>query len=399
MTITDMVGVGMVGGGEEDREVEGHLWEGLAEAEAGIEETVVEIEAEVGLGVEFQQPYIPLPRDWEFFNPSTSTVGPTFKVMSYNALSPSLASKHPHLYRSQQQRHGEDVLDFRTRGPRILDEIKARDADIVCLQEVDAEHFETLFEPALKKRGFGGAFARCTGDKIDGFKILEIDKVQYDPHRNNAGIILMVETVDSELRLCVATTHILFAPNAGLVKAAQICVLTERIRAMVERHEGVAKFEIPISPPRPASSPANARPAHPESDESATDSDTSDSSTTATSDLSSLSSDTSPPILRHPLALSCVYAPHRHASTGEPHVSTWHDSTREMVDYVFHGRVRDSVLEDRAPTRLLVTRYLKTPVAPGLEKMPSPRQPSDHLALVAEFVLIREEDDAGSEQG
>ncbi|RKO94045.1 Endonuclease/exonuclease/phosphatase [Blyttiomyces helicus] len=421
--------------------------------------------------------YSPLHRDWEFFKTSTSTTGPTFKVMSYNALAPSLANAEARRGRARLPHEGTADLGgdqgfvpifafvnnserfnhkTRTPIPRFAANIhgtqtnipEARDADIVCLQEVDAKDFKSLFEPALKKCGFAGAFAQCTGDKIDGsaifvrrerFTILDIDKVQYHPHRDNAGIILMIETVDSEFRLCVASTHILFAPNAGLVKAAQICVLTDRIREMVERHKDFAKREIPIilcgdfnlrpfshlydflltgetrtdtieprymsgqnalrhnsyrrqGPPRPAPPP----PADPKSDDSpATDPDTSDSNTSETDasesdsetfDPTSLAlplqaSATSPHILRHPLALTCIYAPHQHTSTGEPHISTWHDMTKEMVDYMFHGRVRGT------RTRLHVTRYLKTPVAPGLEKMPSPRQPSDHLALVAEFVI------------
>jgi mRNA deadenylase 3'-5' endonuclease subunit Ccr4 len=49
------------------------------------------------------------------------------------------------------------ILEWQHRWPRILDALKALDADIICLQEVN--HFDDSFEPALTSLGYSGTFA------------------------------------------------------------------------------------------------------------------------------------------------------------------------------------------------------------------------------------------------
>ena len=53
----------------------------------------------------------------------------------------------------------------------MLDEIFSFECDIVCLQEVDNEHFNSHFVPAFKERGFHGIYKKRTNDKTDGCAI------------------------------------------------------------------------------------------------------------------------------------------------------------------------------------------------------------------------------------
>jgi hypothetical protein len=70
--------------------------------------------------------------------------------MCYNLLAPSYAtpSYYPHC--------PSWALDWSYRSSLILQEIVAIGADILCLQEVEMEHFELFFTPELAKQGYSG---------------------------------------------------------------------------------------------------------------------------------------------------------------------------------------------------------------------------------------------------
>ena len=64
------------------------------------------------------------------------------------------------------------------RFPRLMSEILHYDPDILCLQEVQHDHFESFFNESLKKEGYDGIYKKRTGDKKDGcaifFKTLKV---------------------------------------------------------------------------------------------------------------------------------------------------------------------------------------------------------------------------------
>ena len=66
--------------------------------------------------------------------------------MSYNLLADHMALPKYFPYASPQ------VLDFRFRGPRLIEEIGMSNASLICLQEVD--QIDDFYEPQLKKLGF-----------------------------------------------------------------------------------------------------------------------------------------------------------------------------------------------------------------------------------------------------
>lgn len=65
----------------------------------------------------------------------------------------------------------DDVLDWETRFSRIISEISFLKSQIVCLQEVETEHFSSHFVPALARLGYKGIYKKRTNDKKDGCAI------------------------------------------------------------------------------------------------------------------------------------------------------------------------------------------------------------------------------------
>ncbi|KAJ3006769.1 Protein angel 2 [Thoreauomyces humboldtii] len=111
-------------------------------------------------------------------------------------------------------------------------------------------------------------------------------------------------------------------------------------------------------------------------------------------------------VVRHPFNLVSVYAPYKDPETHEPYFTTWHDSVREIVDYIWFGGLRPEAREQahaeavvgdagdgcrrRRRRRLDVAceRYLRPPRLGETSKMPNPACPSDHVRLVAEFRVV-----------
>ncbi|PHJ24839.1 endonuclease exonuclease phosphatase family protein [Cystoisospora suis] len=54
------------------------------------------------------------------------------------------------------------MLAWPYRRARILEEIISQDPDVVCLQEVQSEHFEDFFRPELERHGYAGVYKQKT---------------------------------------------------------------------------------------------------------------------------------------------------------------------------------------------------------------------------------------------
>lgn len=90
-----------------------------------------------------------------------------FTILSYNVLAQELLEEHTYLYKRVEP----DALMWEKRACRILREVVDCDADVLCLQEVQASHYDTFFTPQLSKLGFEGIYKKRTGDKPDGMHI------------------------------------------------------------------------------------------------------------------------------------------------------------------------------------------------------------------------------------
>ncbi|KAI4378495.1 hypothetical protein MLD38_015966 [Melastoma candidum] len=86
----------------------------------------------------------------------------TFSVLSYNILSDSCATSELHSYCPSW------ALSWPYRRQNLLREIIGYCADIVCLQEVQNDHFEGFFAPELEKHGYSGLYKRRTSEVYTG---------------------------------------------------------------------------------------------------------------------------------------------------------------------------------------------------------------------------------------
>ncbi|XP_022766854.1 carbon catabolite repressor protein 4 homolog 1-like [Durio zibethinus] len=86
----------------------------------------------------------------------------TFTVLSYNILSDSYASSELYSYCPSW------ALSWPYRRQNLLREIVGYRADIVCLQEVQNDHFDEFFAPELDKHGYQALYKRKTNEVYSG---------------------------------------------------------------------------------------------------------------------------------------------------------------------------------------------------------------------------------------
>ncbi|XP_022897796.1 carbon catabolite repressor protein 4 homolog 1-like [Olea europaea var. sylvestris] len=90
-----------------------------------------------------------------------SSVG-TFTVLSYNILSEVYATIELYSYCPPW------ALSWAYRRQNLLREIVGYRADIVCLQEVQSDHFDEFFAPELDKHGYQALFKKKTAEVYSG---------------------------------------------------------------------------------------------------------------------------------------------------------------------------------------------------------------------------------------
>ncbi|XP_026773415.3 protein angel homolog 2 isoform X2 [Pangasianodon hypophthalmus] len=196
-----------------------------------------------------------LKRQWEDLTESRASisVGPfDFSVMSYNILSQELLLSNPYLYKHCNPR----VLEWRHRFPNLIHELEQHAADIMCLQEVQEDHYQKQIKPSLEQLGYHCEYKRRTGRKLDGcmvafkkshFTLLSSHPVEFFRHgisildRDNVGLIVVLKPVGasgSERNVCVVTTHLLYNPRRGDIKLAQLALLLAEISRVARQDDG-----------------------------------------------------------------------------------------------------------------------------------------------------------------
>ncbi|PON76188.1 nuclease [Parasponia andersonii] len=86
----------------------------------------------------------------------------TFTVLSYNILSDTYATSELYSYCPSW------ALSWPYRRQNLLREIVGYRADIVCLQEVQSDHFDEFFAPELDKHGYQALYKRKTHEVYNG---------------------------------------------------------------------------------------------------------------------------------------------------------------------------------------------------------------------------------------
>ncbi|XP_008118933.1 protein angel homolog 1 isoform X1 [Anolis carolinensis] len=203
-------------------------------------------------------------RDWEDLSaqaciPELGSDGSSlfeFRVMSYNILAQDLIEQSPHLYMHCHP----DILNWSYRLTNILQEIQHWDPDILCLQEIQENHFWEQLEPALTMMGFTCIYKRRTGRKTDGcaicykqnmFQLISSNPVEFFRpgldilNRDNVGLVLLLQPLLPEglgdkavSPLCVANTHVLYNPRRGDIKLAQMALLLAEIDKTAKMADG-----------------------------------------------------------------------------------------------------------------------------------------------------------------
>lgn len=195
--------------------------------------------------------------------PRYSPRGKTFRVLTYNCLAEIYASVQQYPYCPSW------ALAWTYRKQNLLREIESYDADIICLQEVQADHFEDFFGPQMAQTGFECLFKSKTREamgkkgKIDGcatfwsrdrYILREHVEVEYnaaaytrglpDPRslkaliKGNIGQIIVLDEVDGSGCTVVVNTHIFWDPEKSEVKVFQIDALLNEIELVLARLGG-----------------------------------------------------------------------------------------------------------------------------------------------------------------
>ncbi|NXF10866.1 ANGE2 protein, partial [Smithornis capensis] len=175
-----------------------------------------------------------------------------FTVMSYNILSQNLLEGNSHLYKHCRQR----LLFWAYRFPNILQEIKQLDADVLCLQEVQEDHYRAEIKSSLESLGYHCEYKMRTGRKPDGcaicfktskFNLISSNPVEFFRHdiplldRDNVGLVLLLQPrfqCKTSAAVCIANTHLLYNPRRGDIKLTQLAMLLAEIASVAHQKDG-----------------------------------------------------------------------------------------------------------------------------------------------------------------
>ncbi|XP_020389993.2 protein angel homolog 1-like isoform X1 [Rhincodon typus] len=175
-----------------------------------------------------------------------------FTIMSYNILSQDLLETNSDLYAHCQP----EFLKWEFRFQNILQEFETWDPDILCLQEVQENHYHQQFRPALQLQGYECVYKRRTGIKTDGcavcykrerFSLVSEHPVEYfrpiveTLNRDNVALLVLLRPLTPDCvqgnskfpDICVANTHLIFNPRRGDIKLTQLAVLFAEIQLLI----------------------------------------------------------------------------------------------------------------------------------------------------------------------
>ncbi|KAK6754113.1 hypothetical protein RB195_013240 [Necator americanus] len=189
------------------------------------------------------------PRYWERLTgaPKLSSGNVEFRVCSYNVLCQLTTLKTMYLYRHL----GEDnnPLRWENRWPMLEQELLRLNADVYGLQEVQYDHFDSHYRPAMSKVGYAAYYKQRTGGMNDGcavfvrkskFDVLRYRIVEYfvaagtTMDRDQIGQVLRLRCKKTGQELIYANTHLLFNSARGDIKIGQLAMLFANIYDVIK---------------------------------------------------------------------------------------------------------------------------------------------------------------------
>ena len=368
----------------------------------------------------------------------SSDAADTFSVLDFNILCDRYANSSHYGYTPPK------VLSWEYRRDLIVEEIKKRDADIVCLQEIDTESYNDFRrELAFSYKGvhWPKSRARTMADRearlVDGcaifyryqkYIILDKQLIEFantainrpdmkGEHdifnrvmpRDDIAVVAFFENRMTGSRMMVANTHIYWNPVFTDAKMVQVAILMEQTAKFAERcasfppcsdksafrhaeQDGEAEPENPELPPaQPAPSleysAGNQIPLILCGDFNSSE----ESGVYDLLDMGSVPSD-HPDLgnrnygnftrdgISHPFALSSAYHDKDREKIGEERQLQFTNYTPDFSGFIDYIWYSSNLLRVRRLLGGIDTEYLE--MVPGF---PNFHFPSDHLALFAEF--------------
>ncbi|KAL2102321.1 hypothetical protein ACEWY4_001489 [Coilia grayii] len=361
--------------------------------------------------------------------------------MSYNILSQQLLRENYYLYKHCSL----PILDWNYRYTNIMKEIEEHNADILCLQEVQEDHYVSQIKPSLEALGYHCEYKKRTGDKPDGcavvfkreaFSLLSWHPVEYFRpgvpllDRDNVGLVVLLQPkveADRSTPLCVANTHLLYNPRRGDIKLAQLALLLTELRHVATQPDGsrcpvlvcgdmnsvpwsplyrflregrldyygMSRGEVSGQDAIPSRQHMLTVPLWPQglgiSPQCQYQHATSEGLTKTGEDFSTIR-----PSIEHSFSLSSAYS-HHSSKRGQPEITTCNLRRPLTVDYIFYTAASrhtsdSSVLSGDGLQLLARLSLFDGTDLHTVGGLPNANNPSDHLPLLARFRLHSPQD-------
>ena len=333
----------------------------------------------------------------EVFSTKTRRPG-TFRLLTYNILSDIYANAlaYPHC--------PPWALAWTYRKRNLIREMAKFDADILCLQEIQADHYEEHFQPYFARLGYDSCFKVKTREamgrkgKIDGcatffrkdmFALREQHIVEYnaiaqsrtkEPRtlnrclKGNVGLILILDAVDGSGPLVVANTHLHWDPELTDVKIFQVDAFMHELEMLI--HNRRLGPDVPIV----LGGDFNSEPTS-SVYEFVSRGQCSMSKNDVGEDTYNVMASCR---LQHNLNMRSAYS----MTGSEPTYTNYTDKFVGVLDYIWFsvdGVVPTALLEI-PEDRMLFGKHAGTTAEDGI---PNAQWSSDHVALMAEFQLTK----------
>lgn len=327
----------------------------------------------------------------------------SFRVLTYNILAEIYATKES--FPEKQCPSWALAWTFRKR--RLISEMSKYESDIICLQEVQADHFEDHFQPYFTRKGYNSCFKGKTREamgrrgKIDGcatfyrkemFTLREQFVVEYNTIaqsrtkdlrtlnrvlKGNIGQILILDTYDGSGPIIVANTHLYWDPELADVKLFQIDAFMQELELLIQTR-GFPQ-DIPII----LAGDFNSTP-----DSAVYELISSGACILSKNDVPDDSHLLSTCRLRHNLRMRSSYA----QMGTEPSFTNYTYTFKGVLDYIWYGTdsiVPTAVLEIPSEPMLLGRLAIEEAIDSDDFAIPNEQWSSDHIALVADFQLLK----------
>lgn len=321
----------------------------------------------------------------------------SFRVLTYNVLSEIYANcqAYPHC--------PTWALAWTYRKRNLIREMALFDADILCLQEIQADHYEDHFQPYFARLGFDSCFKVKTREamgrkgKIDGcatffrkdmFVLREQYIVEYnaiaqartkEPRtlnrclKGNVGLILILDIVDGSGPIVIANTHLYWDPELTDVKIFQIDAFMHELEMLI--HNRRLGADVPVI----VAGDFNSQPVSSVYEFLSTGACTMTKADVPDDPYNVLTTCR----LQHNLPMRSAYL----LTGAEPSFTNYTHNFVGVLDYIWFGEsVMATAVLEIPDERSLFGKEAETGSEDGI---PNAQWSSDHIALLTEFQLLK----------